>query len=163
MISRQEVRAVLEDGRVVIGDAGIDLGRIRQVFLDALSYEPAWMTVTSDTWGGAEAIVPLALAWMDEGRISVPYSTAVVRDAPRADTSVGLLDRQHEKDLLHHYGLGEATRSPRGLCSTGGWTGCPWPRPFPARTVIRHRHSATGACRASERPSMRCERSCAPS
>ena len=82
MISRQQVRDVLGDGGVVIGDAGIDLGRIRQVFLDALSYEPAWMTVTSDTWGGAEVVVPLALAWLDEGRISVPYSTAVVRDAP---------------------------------------------------------------------------------
>ena len=90
---------------MVIGDAGIDLGRIRQVFLDALSYEPAWMTVTSDTWGGAEVVVPLALAWLDEGRISVPYSTAVVRDAPRADTSVGRLGRQHEQDLVRHYGL----------------------------------------------------------
>jgi anti-sigma regulatory factor (Ser/Thr protein kinase) len=90
---------------VVIGDAGIDLGRITQVFLDALSYEPAWMTVTSDTWGGAEAVVPLALSWLDEGRISVPYSTAVVQEAPRADTSMGLLGAQHEQDLLRHYGL----------------------------------------------------------
>jgi len=107
VISREQVRAVLGDGGVVVGDAGIDLGRTRQVFLDGLSYEPAWMTVTSDTWGGAEVVVPLALAWLDEGRISVPYSTAVVRDAPRADTSVGLLGAQHEQDLLRHYGLGE--------------------------------------------------------
>jgi len=105
VISREQVRAVLGDGGVVIGDTGLDLGRIRQVFLDALSYEPAWMTVTSDTWGGAEVVVPLALAWLDEGRISVPYSTAVVRDAPRADTSVGFLGAQHEQDLLRHYGL----------------------------------------------------------
>jgi len=105
VISREQVRAVLGDGGVVIGDAGIDLGRIRQVFLDALSYEPAWMTVTSDTWGGVEVVVPLGLAWLDEGRISVPYSTAVVRDAPRADTSVGYLGAQHEQDLLRHYRL----------------------------------------------------------
>jgi len=105
VISREQVRAVLGDGGVVIGDAGVDLGRIQQVFLDSLSYEPAWMTVTSDTWGGAEVVVPLAQASLDEGRISVPYSPAVVGDAPRADTSLGRLGTQHEKDLFRHYGL----------------------------------------------------------
>ena len=164
MISRDEVRAVLGDGGVVVGDAGLDLGRIRQVFLDELSYEPAWMTVTSDTWGGAEVVVPLELAWLDEGRISVPYSTAVVRDAPRADTSVGLLGAQHEQDLLRHYGLdaGDAVSAEPVL--DGRVDGISTATQISGRErFFRHRHSATGACRASERPSVRCARSCARS
>jgi len=105
VIGRQQIGAVLGDGGVVIGGDGADLGRIGQVFLDALSSEPAWMTVTSDSWGGVEAVVPLALAVLDRGRIAVPYSAALVREAPRSDDLRDPLDGQHESDLLRHYGL----------------------------------------------------------
>ena len=108
MISREQIGAVQGDGGIVIGDDGQDLGRIGQVFLDALSNQPEWMTVTSDTWDGAELVVPLALAHWDAGRVSVPYSAAVVENAPRAGISQGRLGRRHERDLFRHYGLGRA-------------------------------------------------------
>jgi anti-sigma regulatory factor (Ser/Thr protein kinase) len=115
VIGRQQIGAVLGDGGVVIGHDGVDLGRIVRVFLDALSSEPAWMTVTGEQWDGEEPVVPLALAELDRGRVAVPYSVAVVRNAPRADTSDGSLHRRYETDLVRHYGLdgnGEVSHGP---------------------------------------------------
>jgi len=106
VIGREQIGGVLGDGGVVIGQDGADLGRIGQVFLDALSSEPAWMTVTSDSWGGEELVVPLAQAVLDQGRIAVPYPVTLVEDAPRSDDLQGYLDGRHESDLLRHYGLG---------------------------------------------------------
>jgi anti-sigma regulatory factor (Ser/Thr protein kinase) len=105
VITRAQIGDVMGDGGAVVGHDGADLGTIGQVFLDALSSEPLWMTVTSDLWDGAELVVPLALARLDQGRITVPYSATVVEDAPRADTSRGCLGREHEEDLVRHYGL----------------------------------------------------------
>jgi anti-sigma regulatory factor (Ser/Thr protein kinase) len=112
---------VQSDGGVVIGDDGEDLGRIGQVFLDELSRQPVWMTVTSDAWDGAEMVVPLALAELDDGRVSVPYSIAVVRDAPRAGVDRRRLGSQHETELARHYGLDDpgTPASPTATTSAG--------------------------------------------
>ncbi len=107
MISREQIDAVLGDGRIVTGTDGQDLGRIGQVLTDALSDRPVWMTVASAKRGGVDALVPLALARFDDGRISVPYSAAVVRGAPRGSTAGGSLGRRHEADLVRYYGLGD--------------------------------------------------------
>jgi anti-sigma regulatory factor (Ser/Thr protein kinase) len=122
VISREQIGSVQSDGGVVIGDDGQDLGRIGQVFLDDLSRQPAWMTVTSDAWDGAEQVVPLALAELDDGRVSVPYSAAVVRDAPRVNTSRSRLGSQHETDLLRHYGLGSTGAPVRPATTTATTT-----------------------------------------
>jgi len=105
VITREQVLAVLGDGAVVVGDGGEDLGRIGRVFQDGSSEEPVWMTVTSGEWADAERVVPLALAHMDAGRVSVPYSVADVRTSPRAGTAEGLMGRQHEAELVRHYGI----------------------------------------------------------
>ena len=112
MITRDQMGGVLGDGALVVGDVGQDLGRIGRVFQDASSDQPpVWMTVTSE-WDGAEVVVPLALARLVAGRVSVPYSIDDVRTAPRAGTEGRLLGRQHEADLALHYGVG-APDSPR--------------------------------------------------
>jgi anti-sigma regulatory factor (Ser/Thr protein kinase) len=136
VIGRQQIGDVLGDGGVVIGQDGGDLGRIGQVFLDALSSEPAWMTVTSDSWAGAELVVPLALAELDRGRIAVPYSAALVRDAPRSDNGQGYLDGQHESDLLRHYGLGGDGATSEGIQVDGRVTDTKVRRP-PSRRAWR--------------------------
>src|SRR4051812_29019680 len=136
VIGRQQIGAVLGDGGVVIGGDGADLGRIGQVFLDALSSEPAWMTVTSDSWDGEELVVPLALAVLDQGRVAVPYSVALIRDAPRSDNKQGYLDGPHESDLLRHYGLGGNGPSSDGIPANGHVTGMKVRRP-PARRAWR--------------------------
>ena len=142
MIGREQIGDVLGDGGVVIDRDGADLGRIGQVFLDALSSEPAWMTVTSDSWDGEELVVPLALAVMDEGRIAVPYSAALVREAPRSDDLQGHLASHHERDLLRHYGLGGDGIRPDGVPVDGHVTDMKLRRP-PARRAWRlSRHGA---------------------
>ena len=142
MIGREQIGDVLGDGGVVIGQGGADLGRIGQVFLDALSSEPAWMTVTSDSWGGAECVVPLALAALDRGRIAVPYSAALVQDAPRSDNLRGHLDRQHESDLVRHYGLGGDGGFADGVPVDGRMTDLKVRRPPSRRAWRLSRHGA---------------------
>jgi anti-sigma regulatory factor (Ser/Thr protein kinase) len=142
VIAGEQIRDVLGDGGVVIGQDGADLGRIGQVFLDALSGEPAWLTVTSDWWGGAECVVPLGRAVLDRGRIAVPYSAALVQDAPRSDDLRGSLDGQHERDLLRHYGLGGDAATCEGIPANGHVTDMKVRRP-PARRAWRMcRHGA---------------------
>jgi anti-sigma regulatory factor (Ser/Thr protein kinase) len=106
VITREQMSGVLGDGALVVGDAGQDLGRIGRVFQDASSDQPpVWMTVTSGEWDGAEIVVPLALARLVAGRVSVPYSVDDIRAAPRAGTAGRLLGRQHEENLALHYGV----------------------------------------------------------
>jgi anti-sigma regulatory factor (Ser/Thr protein kinase) len=113
VITREQIDTVLGDGRAVIGHDGHDLGHIARVFPDARSGQPAWMTVTSDIWDGAELVVPLGLARLVDGAVQVPYSSTVVQAAPRAPTFPGHLGRRHEEDLALHYGLaGAAAGSP---------------------------------------------------
>ena len=113
MITREQMGGVLGDGALVVGDVGQDLGRIGRVFQDAESDQPpVWMTLTSGEWDGAEVVVPLVLARLVGGRVSVPYSLDDVRTAPRAGTAGRLLGRQHEEDLALHYGV-SAPAGPR--------------------------------------------------
>jgi len=70
------------------------------------------MTVTSETWDGA-ASVPLRLARLVEGTVSVPYSSLVVQGAPRAGAVEGHLRRGHEEDLALHYGLDPTETAPQ--------------------------------------------------
>lgn len=105
MISREQMGAVLGDGALAAGYGGEELGRIGRVFQDASSHEPAWMTVTSSEWQGAELAVPLLLARMEAGRVAVPYTVDDVRTSPRAGTAEDLLGRVHEADLARHYGI----------------------------------------------------------
>lgn len=116
MITQEQVVAVMRDGAVVVGPEGQDLGRIRQVLVHALSGRPTWMTLSTTAPAGSDALVPLGAAALDEGRISVPYSAAVVRGAPkgRADDGPreGRLEGPYEADLLRYYGLGGVDAAP---------------------------------------------------
>jgi anti-sigma regulatory factor (Ser/Thr protein kinase) len=107
VISLEQINSVLGDGRVVTGADGVDLGRIGRVLVDTRSGQPAWMSVTGDAWDGA-VVVPLVLARMVDGTVSVPYSSLLVQGAPRAGAGEGRLGRGQEEEVVRHYGLDPA-------------------------------------------------------
>ena len=102
MLSTQEAQGLLDGGQVVDSD-GDKIGKVGQVFLDDQTGEPAWVTVKTGMFGGAESFVPLAQGTMHGEDVHVPYDKAKVKDAPRVEDSDGHLSRSEEDDLYRYY------------------------------------------------------------
>ncbi len=106
MISTQEAQSLLSNGGHVVGSDD-KIGKVGQVYLDDRTGEPAWVTVKTGMFGGAESFVPLADGTMHGEDVHVPYDKAKVKDAPRVEEdSDGHLSRDEEDDLYRYYGLG---------------------------------------------------------
>ena len=105
MISTHEAHTLLENGGNVVGSDQDKIGSIGQVFLDDSTGEPAWVTVKTGIFGGAESFVPLARATASGNDIAVPYSKSEVKDAPRVQDSDGHLSVEEEAELFRYYDL----------------------------------------------------------
>jgi anti-sigma regulatory factor (Ser/Thr protein kinase) len=73
----------------VVDFAGQPVGRIVEVVLSPLSYQPAWVTVACEH--GPVVVVPLAAARQLDGCVQLPYTVTEVRGAPSADSVGGHL------------------------------------------------------------------------
>ena len=105
MISTQEAQGLLSNGGQVVGSDD-KIGKVGQVFLDDQTGEPAWVTVKTGMFGGAESFVPLAGGTMHGKDVHVPYDKTKVKDAPRVEQdSDGHLSRDEEDDLYRYYDL----------------------------------------------------------
>jgi uncharacterized protein (TIGR02271 family) len=105
MISTNEANDLLTNGGHVVDDHQDKIGSIGQVFLDDQTGEPAWVTVKTGMFGGAESFVPLAQSRIAGDDIVVPYDKAMVKDAPRVQDSDGHLSVEEEADLYRYYGI----------------------------------------------------------
>ena len=101
-------------GRDLVGSDGDKIGTIKDVYLDASTDQPEWVSVSTGMLSGA-SFVPLAEAAPAEDAIRVPYDKALIKDAPSAKPD-GELSQHEEARLYDHYGLvyGES-RSGSGL------------------------------------------------
>jgi hypothetical protein len=91
-------------GHEVDDMAGIDVGRLEGVLLDAPGGTPEWLVVRTGRLG-ARSLVPARHAVAAVGRVWVPFTRDEIRSAPRADGAKGLA-RGEEQKLLDHYGIG---------------------------------------------------------
>lgn len=105
MINAHEAQSLLSGDGLVVGPDGDKIGKAGQVFLDDHSDEPAWVTVKTGLFGGAESFVPLQDARMVGDDLSVPYEKSKIKDAPRVEDSDGHLSVEEENDLYRYYDM----------------------------------------------------------
>ncbi|MCW2817441.1 MAG: hypothetical protein JWR42_228 [Marmoricola sp.] len=105
MIGTDQAQTLLGNGGQVVDSDGNKIGKAGQVYLDDRTGEPAWVTVKTGLFGGAESFVPLAEGTADGDDVRVPYSKDQVKDAPRIEDADRHLSREEEAELYRYYGL----------------------------------------------------------
>ncbi len=105
MINTHEAQSLLSGEGQVVGPDGDKIGKIGQVFLDDHTDEPAWLTVKTGLFGGAESFVPLQDAQMDGENVSVPFEKSKIKDAPRVKDADSHLSVEEENDLYAYYNM----------------------------------------------------------
>lgn len=110
------------DTRQLVGRTALDrsyskIGTIEDVYVDDVTGEPAWLAVKTGLFGARRNFVPLSGSEVYGDDVVVPYETAIVKDAPKAETD-GHLEPDEERALYAHYGL--ATSWDRDATDTGG-------------------------------------------
>ncbi len=97
------------DTRQLTGLTAVDrnyskIGTIDDVYVDDLTGEPAWLAVKTGLFGTRRNFVPLTGAEVYGDDVVVPYDTAIVKDAPKAEAD-GRLEPDEERALFAHYGF----------------------------------------------------------
>lgn len=100
VISQEQLNALYD--AEVVDQGGEKVGAMGQVYLDNKTGEPAWVTVRTGWFGARKVFVPLTTAEIVDGQIRVPYSTAMIKEAPdiACDRHVS---EDEEQDLLEYY------------------------------------------------------------
>ena len=93
-------------GAPVIGQDNDKLGTVGQVFLDATTGAPNWVTVKSGLFGHKETFVPLANATWNREEIHVDIDRETFKEAPRIDADEALTPH-NEEALYRYYGMSD--------------------------------------------------------
>ncbi|MET1053605.1 MAG: PRC-barrel domain-containing protein [Mycetocola sp.] len=93
-------------GAPVVGRDGDKLGSIGQVFVDATTGAPNWITVKTGLFGHKETFVPLANATWDGERVTVDTDKETLNEAPRIDAGEAL-SPHNEEALYRYYGMSD--------------------------------------------------------
>jgi hypothetical protein len=93
-------------GAPVLGHDNDKLGTVGQVFLDAQTGAPNWVTVKTGLFGHKETFVPLNNATWDGEEIHVDIDRETIKEAPRIDTGEAL-SPHNEEALYRYYGLSD--------------------------------------------------------
>jgi uncharacterized protein (TIGR02271 family) len=91
-------------GRELVSDDGDKIGTIDEVYVDASTDQPEWLSVKTGMLGSKVSFVPVAQAHEADEAIRVPYEKAQVKDAPSIEPD-GELSHEEESGLYRHYGL----------------------------------------------------------
>lgn len=91
-------------GQTLYTTTGDKVGTIAQVYLDDVTGQPEWATVSTGLFGTKESFVPIDQSEVTENGVQVPYDKATIKDAPQIDAD-GHLSEDQEVDLYRHYGL----------------------------------------------------------
>jgi uncharacterized protein (TIGR02271 family) len=83
---------------------GTKIGSAADVYLDAQTGNPEWVSVKTGLFGTKQSFVPLEGANLEGDRIIVAFSKDQVKDAPRIDPD-GRLSPAEEDELYTYYGL----------------------------------------------------------
>ena len=115
MITQNDI-ARLTDADVYDTD-GAKIGSVGQVYLDAESGDPEWLTVKTGLFGTKETFVPLDSANVTDERVTVAYGKDRVKDAPQIEAG-GPMSHSDEVQLYTYYGL-SSTGGPGDGYQTG--------------------------------------------
>lgn len=100
---------------VVYDVNGDKVGKVEQVYLDARTNDPSFVTVRTGFFGMKETFVPLASARRSQDGLTVPFEKDFIKDAPNIDAD-GPIDHAEERRIWDHYGIdyGEDLHRSRG-------------------------------------------------
>lgn len=109
MITSDAVEGLI--GADALDPADDRIGEVSQVYVDAASDRPTWVSVRLTLLRSAEVLVPLAGADWDERVLHVAVKRDVAREAPRIEMDEPLTTIEQER-LYAHYGI-PCLRHPR--------------------------------------------------
>jgi len=89
---------------IVYDTDGDKIGSVGQVYLDAETGDPEWLTLKTGLFGAKEIFVPLRGATVTDDRVAVAYGKDQVNQAPQIDTD-GPISHTEEDQLHTFYGL----------------------------------------------------------
>ena len=118
-INESNVNDVL--GKDVHGADGRKIGEVCQLFLDAVTGAPEWVTVKTGIVGTKESFVPIAQAQLEGDFLTVPYDEELVKGAPTLNVDTDHLSKDEEAELYRHYGLDyfDVTATRTATCNAG--------------------------------------------
>lgn len=96
--------AVLWPGLKMLDRDGADIGRIKEVFVDPETEEPAWALVNTGESGLRSTFVPLEGAVSEHQAVLVPFTRDRVQHAPAFDADHDLTPDEEAK-ISRHYDL----------------------------------------------------------
>ena len=105
MITQNDIARL--NGTDVYDTAGDKIGTVGQVYLNATSGDPEWVTVKTGLFGTKETFVPLREATVTDDRVTVAYTKDQVKDAPNIEADGPMLHTE-EDQLYTYYGLSGA-------------------------------------------------------
>jgi uncharacterized protein (TIGR02271 family) len=91
-------------GTDVYDTEGDKIGSVGQVYLDAQTGDPQWVTVETGLFGTRETFVPLRGAGVTDERVTVAYGKDRVKDAPQIEAD-GPMSHTEEDQLYRYYDL----------------------------------------------------------
>ena len=101
-------------GTAVYSSEGDKIGRVEEIFMDEETRRPEWIGIGTGFFGTKRVLVPVEGASLGDDQITVPYTTAQVKDSPDIDSDE--ITQGTESALYSHYGLGYTeSRSQTGL------------------------------------------------
>jgi len=102
MLTQNDTQKLI--GSDVYETDGTKIGSAADVYLDAQTGNPEWVSVKTGLFGTKQSFVPLEGANLEGDRIIVGFSKDQVKDAPRIDPD-GRLSPAEEDELYRYYGL----------------------------------------------------------
>jgi sporulation protein YlmC with PRC-barrel domain len=100
MVTSESVQQLI--GADVVDPAGERIGEVKDVYLDDVTGEPSWVTVTTGWFGFRVSFVPLERVQVAGNRLQVPVDKSVVKDAPHFEAGEPL-SRADENALYTYY------------------------------------------------------------
>src|SRR5690242_12271146 len=89
-------------GRTAVGSDGGKLGKVSQVYLDEVTGQPAWVTVTTGMFGTRQSFAPLGNADVRDAHLVLAVPQHLVKDAPNIEDD-GHLNDSETLALYQHY------------------------------------------------------------
>jgi hypothetical protein len=103
-LNREDIDGLIQSKGNVITADGDRLGGIGQLYVDDATDQPSWATVMTGLFGRHETFIPLEGSRVEGSDLVVPYSKALIKDAPRVEPGGHLVPEEQDR-LYQHYQL----------------------------------------------------------
>jgi uncharacterized protein (TIGR02271 family) len=105
-------------GATVYGSSDEKIGTVGQVYVDADTQAPLWVTIKTGLFGTGESFAPLDSATYDGDAVRISFEKDFVKDAPRISDD-GTLSQEEENSLYAYYGNGRGSEGVDADVRTG--------------------------------------------